>query len=289
MDDDKEKKSLDFIRAVIEEDLESGKYGGRVSTRFPPEPNGYLHIGHAKSICLNFGAAGEYGGTCNLRFDDTNPTKEDTEFVESIIKDVRWLGFDWDDRLYHASDYFQPLYDYAVELIKKGKPLQGQTRPRKPRPLRAYEKGRIRGGRTRAPGEDRHVLGQHQHARPGHVQDTPGAPLQDGRRMAHLSDVRLRPLHIGLYRGDNAFALHARVRGPQTPIRLVPGRARHISPSADRIFAPQPKLHNHEQETAPGARAEGICQRMGRPQDAHDLGPDEEGRHPRIEKGILRP
>jgi len=121
MDDDKEKKSLDFIRAVIEEDLESGKYGGRVSTRFPPEPNGYLHIGHAKSICLNFGAAGEYGGTCNLRFDDTNPTKEDTEFVESIIKDVRWLGFDWDDRLYHASDYFQPLYDYAVELIKKGK------------------------------------------------------------------------------------------------------------------------------------------------------------------------
>ena len=121
MDDDKEKKSLDFIRAIIEEDLESGKYGGRVSTRFPPEPNGYLHIGHAKSICLNFGAAGEYGGTCNLRFDDTNPAKEDTEFVESIIKDVRWLGFDWDDRLYHASDYFQPLYDYAVELIKKGK------------------------------------------------------------------------------------------------------------------------------------------------------------------------
>lgn len=121
MDDDKEKKSLDFIRTIIEEDLESGKYGGRVATRFPPEPNGYLHIGHAKSICLNFGAAGEYGGTCNLRFDDTNPAKEDTEYVESIMNDVRWLGFDWDDRLYHASDYFQPLYDYAVELIKKGK------------------------------------------------------------------------------------------------------------------------------------------------------------------------
>ncbi len=121
MDDDKEKKSLDFIRAIIEEDLGSGKYGGRVATRFPPEPNGYLHIGHAKSICLNFGAAEEYGGTCNLRFDDTNPAKEDTEYVESIIKDVRWLGFDWDDRLYHASDYFQPLYDYAVELIMKRK------------------------------------------------------------------------------------------------------------------------------------------------------------------------
>ncbi|HSC36096.1 MAG TPA: glutamine--tRNA ligase/YqeY domain fusion protein [Thermodesulfobacteriota bacterium] len=121
MDDDKEKKSLDFIRAIIEEDLGSGKYGGRVATRFPPEPNGYLHIGHAKSICLNFGAAEEYGGTCNLRFDDTNPAKEDTEYVESIMNDVRWLGFDWDDRLYHASDYFQPLYVYAVELIKKGK------------------------------------------------------------------------------------------------------------------------------------------------------------------------
>ncbi len=121
MDDDKEKKSLDFIRAIIEEDLGSGKYGGRVATRFPPEPNGYLHIGHAKSICLNFGAALEYGGTCNLRFDDTNPAKEDTEYAESIIKDVRWLGFDWDDRLYHASDYFKQLYDYALDLIKKGK------------------------------------------------------------------------------------------------------------------------------------------------------------------------
>ncbi len=121
MDDDKEKKSLDFIRAIIEEDLGSGKYGGRVATRFPPEPNGYLHIGHAKSICLNFGAAEEYAGTCNLRFDDTNPAKEDTEYVESIMRDVRWLGFDWGDRLFYASDYFQQLYDYAVGLIKKGK------------------------------------------------------------------------------------------------------------------------------------------------------------------------
>ena len=121
MDENKDKKSPDFIRTIIEEDIESGKYGGRVATRFPPEPNGYLHIGHAKSICLNFGAAGEYGGTCNLRFDDTNPTKEDTEFVESIMNDVRWLGFDWDDRLYYASDYFRQLYDHAIRLIKNGK------------------------------------------------------------------------------------------------------------------------------------------------------------------------
>jgi glutaminyl-tRNA synthetase len=112
---------VDFIRAIIREDLKTGKYGGRVHTRFPPEPNGYLHIGHAKSICLNFGIAEEFGGLCNLRFDDTNPTKEDVEYVNSIIEDVRWLGFDWGDRLFYASDYFDRLYEYAVQLIKKGK------------------------------------------------------------------------------------------------------------------------------------------------------------------------
>jgi len=114
-------KPKDFIRAIIDEDLRTDKYGGRVHTRFPPEPNGYLHIGHAKSICLNFGIADEYGGLCNLRFDDTNPTKEDVEYVESIMEDVRWLGYDWGDRLYYASDYFEQLYQYAIELIKMGK------------------------------------------------------------------------------------------------------------------------------------------------------------------------
>jgi glutaminyl-tRNA synthetase len=111
---------LDFIRAIVSEDLKAGKHGGRVATRFPPEPNGYLHIGHAKSICLNFGVAQEFGGTCNLRFDDTNPTKEDVEYVESIQEDVRWLGFEWHDRPLYASDYFERLYEYAVHLIKKG-------------------------------------------------------------------------------------------------------------------------------------------------------------------------
>jgi glutaminyl-tRNA synthetase len=112
---------LDFIRKIVAEDIETNKYGGRVHTRFPPEPNGYLHIGHAKSICLNFGIAVEYGGLYNLRFDDTNPIKEEAEYVESIKADVRWLGFDWDDRLYYASDYFEQLHEYAVQLIKKGK------------------------------------------------------------------------------------------------------------------------------------------------------------------------
>jgi glutaminyl-tRNA synthetase len=114
-------ESIDFIRTIIEEDIRTGRYGGRVHTRFPPEPNGYLHIGHAKSICLNFGVAEEYGGLYNLRFDDTNPTKEEVEYVESIKKDIRWLGFDWGDREYYASDYFEQLYEYAVKLIKKGK------------------------------------------------------------------------------------------------------------------------------------------------------------------------
>jgi glutaminyl-tRNA synthetase len=110
-----------FIREIVADDVQRGKYGGRVHTRFPPEPNGYLHIGHAKSICLNFGIAAEFSGLCNLRFDDTNPTKEDVEYVESIQADVRWLGFDWEDRLFYASDYFEPLYQYAVQLINAGK------------------------------------------------------------------------------------------------------------------------------------------------------------------------
>jgi glutaminyl-tRNA synthetase len=110
-----------FIREIINDDLKTNKYEGRVQTRFPPEPNGYLHIGHAKSICLNFGLARDYKGLCNLRFDDTNPTKEEMEYVESIQEDVKWLGFDWADRLYYASDYFGTLHEYAVKLIKKGK------------------------------------------------------------------------------------------------------------------------------------------------------------------------
>jgi len=114
-------QSVDFIRSIIIEDLKTNKYDGLVATRFPPEPNGYLHIGHAKSICLNFGIAQEFGGTCNLRFDDTNPCKEEMEYVESIKEDVRWLGFDWENREYYASDYFDQLYEYAEQLIKDNK------------------------------------------------------------------------------------------------------------------------------------------------------------------------
>jgi glutaminyl-tRNA synthetase len=132
---------LDFVRTIVAADVQSGKHEGRVATRFPPEPNGYLHIGHAKSICLNFGVAAEFGGTCNLRFDDTNPTKEEVEYVESIQEDVRWLGFDWEDRLYYASDY-----------------------PGKPRFVPAHACGRVRGRHPRPAGKDRHGVAEHQHA-----------------------------------------------------------------------------------------------------------------------------
>jgi glutaminyl-tRNA synthetase len=111
----------DFVREIIREDIRTGKNGGRVHTRFPPEPNGYLHIGHAKAFCLNFGLAEEFGGLCNLRFDDTNPTKEDVEYVDSIMDSIHWMGFDWGDRCFYASDYFEKLHEYAVQLIQKGK------------------------------------------------------------------------------------------------------------------------------------------------------------------------
>ena len=119
--EDTEKKSLNFIEVAVDTDLKAGKNGGRLNTRFPPEPNGYLHIGHAKAICMDFGIAEKFGGKCNLRFDDTNPVKEDVEYVDSIQEDIKWLGFDWGDRLYYASDYFPKLWDLAVRFIKEGK------------------------------------------------------------------------------------------------------------------------------------------------------------------------
>ncbi len=125
-----------FIRAIIDADMETGKHGGRVATRFPPEPNGYLHIGHAKSICLNFGIAEDYRGTCNVRFDDTNPHKENQQYVDAILDDVHWLGYDWDDRLYFASDYFEQLYAFAVELIEDRKAFVCDLTPEETREYR---------------------------------------------------------------------------------------------------------------------------------------------------------
>lgn len=148
--------SSNFIHSVIREDLETNKYNGRVHTRFPPEPNGYLHIGHAKSICLNFGLAKEFKGLCNLRFDDTNPSKEDIEYVESIKEDVRWLGFSWEDRLFYASDYFEQLYEFAVQLIKAGKAYVCDLTPEQIKEYRGTltEPGRNSPYRNRTPEEN---------------------------------------------------------------------------------------------------------------------------------------
>ena len=115
-----EKRSLSFVEQMVENDLAEGKNDGRIQTRFPPEPNGYIHIGHAKAICMDFGVAEHYNGVCNLRFDDTNPSKEDTEYVDSILQDIKWLGFKWGN-LYYASDYFQRLWDFAIWMIEQGK------------------------------------------------------------------------------------------------------------------------------------------------------------------------
>jgi len=153
MSDPEMKTSTDFIREIIQDDLRTNKYQGRVHTRFPPEPNGYLHIGHAKSICLNFGISEDFpGGLCNLRFDDTNPSKEEVEYVESIQKDIRWLGFDWQDRLYFASDYFQQMYDYAVQLIKLDKAFVCDLTPEEMRSYRGTltEPGKPSPFRTRS-------------------------------------------------------------------------------------------------------------------------------------------
>ena len=155
MQTDDSESSTHFIQNIIEEDLKSGKNDGRVHTRFPPEPNGYLHIGHAKSICLNFGLASQYSGKCNLRFDDTNPSKEEEEYVKAIKEDVRWLGFDWEERLYYASENFDQLYEYAVQLIKKGKAYVDALNPEQIREYRGTlsEPGRDSPYRDR-PGEE---------------------------------------------------------------------------------------------------------------------------------------
>lgn len=157
---EEKKKNVDFIRQMVEDDLRTGKWEGRVATRFPPEPNGYLHIGHAKSICLNFGVTAEYGGKTNLRFDDTNPETEDTEYVESIQRDVRWLGFDWEESLYHASDYFDWFYECAVELVKGGHAYVCDLNEEEIREYRGTinEPGRASPGRDRGVDENLDLL-----------------------------------------------------------------------------------------------------------------------------------
>ena len=265
---------LDFIRAAVTEDLKAGRYD-RVHTRFPPEPNGYLHIGHAKAICIDFGIAAEFGGLCNLRFDDTNPVKEEVEYVDAIMEDIRWLGFDWEDRLFYASDYFEQLYECAVKLIRKGKAYVCDLSADEVREYRGTltEPGKESPYRNRAVEENLDLFAR---MRAGEFPDgartlrakidmaSPNLNLRDpvmyrilhaahhrtGRRVVHLSDVRLRPRPVGLHRGHHPLALLAGVREPSAALRLVPRRAGDLPPAADRVRAPEPHLHRDEQAQA---------------------------------------
>ena len=269
-----------FIRQIILTDRAAGKHGGRVATRFPPEPNGYLHLGHAKSICLNFGLAREFGGSCDLRFDDTNPAKEDIEYVEAIKNDVRWLGFDW-DTLRHTSDYFEVLYLCAEKLIRDGnafvcdlsadevreyrgtltEPGPQLAVPRaqrrgKPRPVPPHARRRVPRRRAHAAREDRHGVRQHQHARSDDLPHPQDDAPEHRRHLADLSDVRLRALRVGRGRGHHAFAVHARVRGSPAAVRLVPRPARPARPRrAGRADAPRRSRRHAEPPAADRIRA----------------------------------
>jgi hypothetical protein len=277
-----------FLRTVIEQDLAAGTFDGRrfggspgdaahhaaggidparIRTRFPPEPNGYLHVGHAKSICLNFGLARDYGGICHLRFDDTNPEKEEQEYVDAIIEMVRWLGFDWEvggpsgpvSHLYYASDYFDFMYRAAEHLVERGLAYVDEQTPSRCASAAATSRRRARDSpyRDRAPAEnlagcarcataarrrrdgaareDRHGVAQHQPARPGDLPHQARAPPQHRRPLVHLPDVHLRAPDRGRAGGHHAQLLHAGVRGPAAVLRLAarpPGRRRPAAPAA---------------------------------------------------------
>ena len=239
----------DFIRDIVAGDLAAGRVS-EVVTRFPPEPNGYLHIGHAKSICLNFGIAEEFGGRCHLRFDDTNPVKEEQEYIDAIKHDVAWLGFDWGEHLYYASDYFEQLYAWAEHLIESADAYvddQSQEEMRARRGtltepgidspfrnrsvaenldlFRRMRAGEFANGVTRAARENRHGGGQYQSARSGALPHPSCRPSAHRHDMVHLPELRFRPWPVGCDRGNHPFHLHAGIRGSPAALRLVPRQA----------------------------------------------------------------
>ena len=232
---EQEEKSLNFIEQIVEKDLAEGVNDGRIQTRFPPEPNGYLHIGHVKAICMDFGIAEKYHGVCNLRFDDTNPAKEDTEYVETIERDIRWLGFKW-GQIFYASDYFQQLYDLAIRFIKAGKayvdeqtaeqiaeqkgtPTEpGVASPYRDRPIEenlrlfeAMQRGEIEEGkmvlRAKIDMANQHAFPRSDHV--PHHHESPAPPY--GTQVERLSDVRLCARTERLFRRSNPLDLYARV------------------------------------------------------------------------------
>ena len=255
---------VDFIRAMVQDDVDAERYDRPVATRFPPEPNGYLHIGHAKSICLNFGVAKEFGGTCNLRFDDTNPTAEEVEYVESIKDDVRWLGFEWDN-LHFASDYFEQLYEWAIHLIENGDAYVDSLGMEEIREYRGpwNEPGRDSPYRERSVEEN---LDLFRRMRAGEFEDgahvlrakidntAPNMNLRDpilyrirprdapphGRRLVRSirCTTYARTAQSDAIEGHHALTLHARVRRPPSAVRLVPGAPAGAAPAGSRSSLP---------------------------------------------------
>ena len=266
----------DFIRSIITEDQAAGAYDGRVVTRFPPEPNGYLHIGHAKSICLNFGVGEQYpGARCHMRFDDTNPTREDIEYVESILADVKWLGFDWDEHLYYASDYFEQLYQYAEQLILDGNAYVDSLTADEMREYRGTltEPGRESPDRNRSTEES---LDLFRRMRAGEFADgeyvlrakidmaSPNLNMRDPvlYRIRHAEHHRtgddwcIYPMY------DYAHSLSDSIEGithslctlefedHRPAVRLVPGGPGHLPQPADRVRPPEFDPHRDEQADA---------------------------------------
>ena len=305
----------DFIREIIAQDLVSGTHGSGIVTRFPPEPNGRLHIGHAKAICIDFGVAQEFGGRCNLRFDDTNPVKESQEYVDEIERDIRWLGFDWGEHLYHASDYFEQLYQWAEQLVREGKAYVDSLTADEMREYRGTltEPGRDSPYRDRSVDENldlfrrmragefddgAHVLRAKIDMASGNInmrdpvmyriRKTPHQ--RTGDTWCHLSDVRLGARPVGLHRGGHPFALHARVRRPSAALRLVSrgARASSAAPAPDRVRAPEPELHGDEQAAVARTGRGWTRRRLGRSAHADDFRIAEARLHARVDPELLR-
>jgi hypothetical protein len=303
----------DFIRAIIDADNDTGKYARRASRRFPSEPNGYLHIGHAKSICLNFGIAEDYGGTCTLRLDDTNPRKEEQGTSTRSWRTCAGSASTGAGRL--PSDYFEQMFAWAETTIPEGqgvrlRPLGGPDpqswhadaagtsspwRDAAPTPTRSLDLfRRMRAGSSRRlarpAGEDRHGVAQPQHARSGPLPDPPRRPSARGRQVVRLPDVRLCAPARGRDREDHALHLHPRVRGPSAALRLVHRRGRDpgAAAAADRVRAPQPGLHRPQQAQAPAARRRGARRGMGRSAHADDLRTAPARLHARVDPRLLR-
>ena len=306
-------KPSHFLRTIIREDLEAGRVSG-VVTRFPPEPNGYLHIGHAKSICVNFGLAQEFGGVCNLRFDDTNPSTEDVEYVDSIIRDVSWLGYSWDGEVRYASDYFATLYGWAQHLVRERLAYVCELGPDEMREYRGTltEPGRNSPWRDRPVAESLELLEQ---MRQGSIEEgrmtlraridmgSPNLNLRDpvlyrvkhahhhrtGNALAHLPVLRLRARAGRRHRARHAFDLHAGVRGPPPAVRVVHREPAGTEPPAPvRVRAHEPELHRHQQaQAAPAGRGRARAG-LGRSAHADDLGPAppwrQPGRDPRLRR-----